>query len=58
MRYLTHGTSPESLLSILQGGLNERFSGGLFGQGTYLAEELLADFVRFFSGQRWFPWKS
>lgn len=37
--YLSHGTRPESLLAILSGGLNERFSGGLFGNGTYLAED-------------------
>ena len=29
----------EGILPILSGGLNERFSGGLFGSGTYLAEE-------------------
>lgn len=38
--YLSHGTKPESLLNILAGGLNERFSGGLFGNGTYLAEDV------------------
>lgn len=38
--YLTHGTKPESILAILSGGLNERFSGGLFGHGTYLAEDV------------------
>jgi len=38
--YLSHGMKPESLLAILSGGLNERFSGGLFGNGTYLAEDV------------------
>jgi len=37
--YLSHGSKPESILAILSGGLNERFSGGLFGNGTYLAED-------------------
>ena len=31
----------QGVLPILSGGLNERFSGGLFGNGTYLAEERL-----------------
>mmetsp|Transcript_66098 Transcript_66098/g.158113 ORF Transcript_66098/g.158113 Transcript_66098/m.158113 type:complete len:555 (+) Transcript_66098:63-1727(+) len=38
--YLSHGSKPDILLSILSGGLNERFSGGLFGQGTYFAEDV------------------
>ncbi|CAE7175802.1 NFX1-type zinc finger-containing protein 1 [Symbiodinium microadriaticum] len=38
--YLSHGTKPEVLLTILQNGLNERFSGGLFGNGTYFAEDV------------------
>jgi len=38
--YLSHGTKPESIMAILSGGLNERFSGGLFGNGTYLAEDI------------------
>lgn len=38
--YLSHGSRPESVLAILSGGLNERFSGGLFGNGTYLAEDI------------------
>jgi hypothetical protein len=38
--YLSHGSKPESVLAILSGGLNERFSGGLFGKGTYLAEDV------------------
>jgi len=37
--YLMHGTKPNVLLQALQGGLNERFSKGLFGQGTYFAED-------------------
>ena len=36
---LLHGTKPDSLLSIISGGPNERFSGGLFGNGTYFAED-------------------
>lgn len=36
--YLLHGTRPESILPIARGGLNERFSGGHFGDGSYLAE--------------------
>lgn len=38
--FLSHGTVPDSVLPILSGGLNERFSGGLFGNGTYLAEDI------------------
>jgi len=38
--YLSHGSKPESVMAILSGGLNERFSGGLFGNGTYLAEDV------------------
>ncbi|CAE7478413.1 Tnks [Symbiodinium natans] len=38
--FLSHGTAPESILPILSGGMNERFSGGLFGNGTYLAEDI------------------
>merc|ERR1712032_1375989 len=38
--YLSHGSKPEALIAILSGGLNERFSGGLFGNGTYLAEDI------------------
>eukprot|EP01062_Namystynia_karyoxenos_P066685 TRINITY_DN60609_c0_g1_i1.p1 TRINITY_DN60609_c0_g1~~TRINITY_DN60609_c0_g1_i1.p1 ORF type:complete len:1259 (+),score=354.77 TRINITY_DN60609_c0_g1_i1:92-3868(+) len=40
---LFHGTKPEHVLSILADGMNERFCGGLFGHGTYFAEN---------------PWKS
>ena len=36
---LLHCTKPDSLLSIISGGPNERFSGGLFGNGTYFAED-------------------
>jgi len=36
---LLHGTKPGSVLTLLQNGLNERFSGGLFGHGSYLAED-------------------
>lgn len=38
-KILLHGTKPELLLSILQSGLNERTSVGLFGLGLYLAED-------------------
>ena len=38
--FLTHGSKPESVLEILGGSLNERFSGGLFGAGTYFAEDI------------------
>lgn len=37
--FLLHGTKPESVKLILSSGLNERFSGGLFGHGSYLAED-------------------
>ena len=39
-KLLLHGTKPETVLPILANGLNERFCGGLFGHGTYLAEEV------------------
>jgi hypothetical protein len=32
--YLLHGTSPEVVLSLLSDGVNERFSGGIFGHGN------------------------
>lgn len=38
--YLSHGTKPETILAVMNEGLNERFSGGLFGHGTYLAEDV------------------
>jgi len=38
--YLAHGTKPETVLSVISGGLNERFSGGLFGNGSYFAEDI------------------
>lgn len=38
--YLSHGTKPDIVMSLLAGGLNERFSGGLFGHGTYFAEDV------------------
>jgi len=37
---LAHGTKPENLLSILSSGCNERYSGGIFGHGTYFAEDV------------------
>eukprot|EP00746_Dinoflagellata_sp_MGD_P126462 gnl/MRDRNA2_/MRDRNA2_61301_c0_seq2.p1 gnl/MRDRNA2_/MRDRNA2_61301_c0~~gnl/MRDRNA2_/MRDRNA2_61301_c0_seq2.p1 ORF type:complete len:608 (-),score=87.92 gnl/MRDRNA2_/MRDRNA2_61301_c0_seq2:289-2112(-) len=38
-KVLLHGTKPETLINLLQNGLSERFSGGLFGCGSYLAED-------------------
>lgn len=38
--YLSHGTKPDIVQSVMSGGLNERFSGGIFGHGTYFAEDL------------------
>ena len=39
-RVLLHGTKPDALFSILSNGPNEHFSGGLFGHGTYFAEDV------------------
>ena len=36
--WLLHGTRPDTCAAIMSGGMNERFSGGHFGSGTYLAE--------------------
>jgi len=36
---LLHGTRADSILSILHNGLNERLSGGVFGEGIYAAED-------------------
>lgn len=36
--WLLHGTRPETVVPIMSGGMNERFSDGHFGGGTYLAE--------------------
>jgi hypothetical protein len=36
---LLHGTTPDPLLGILTNGINERFSDGLFGAGSYFAED-------------------
>lgn len=36
---LWHGTKPDTVLALLRNGLNERFSGGCFGHGSYLAED-------------------
>ncbi|CAE8650392.1 unnamed protein product, partial [Polarella glacialis] len=38
--HLLHGTKPETVLNILNDGLNERYSGGIFGSGSYLAEAM------------------
>merc|ERR1711943_102355 len=38
--YLSHGTEPDAVLRIIKDGCNERLSGGLFGQGTYFAEDV------------------
>jgi hypothetical protein len=37
--FLLHGTGPATIPNIMSGGANERFSGGLFGSGTYFAED-------------------
>jgi hypothetical protein len=37
--YLLHGTKPDLLPALLNEGLNERYSSGLFGNGTYFAED-------------------
>jgi hypothetical protein len=37
--YLAHGTDPQNIMKIIQNGLNEHFSRGIFGQGSYLAED-------------------
>ena len=36
---LLHGTKPGSLFEILSSGLNERISEGIFGDGTYFADD-------------------
>jgi len=36
---LLHGTAPDTILKILSGGMNERYSGGIFGHGIYFAED-------------------
>jgi len=36
---LLHGTKPQNVRTLLTNGLNERFSGGMFGCGSYLAED-------------------
>jgi len=38
-KFLLHGTQPERVMAILNNGMNERFSGGHFGKGIYLAED-------------------
>lgn len=37
---LLHGTKPESVHNIMTHGLNERLCSGIFGHGTYLAEDV------------------
>ena len=37
--YLLHGTKSETVFDILSSGTNKNFSGGLFGEGTYFAED-------------------
>ena len=46
---LLHGTKPDIVPVICANGLNERFSGGLFGNGTYLGEDVekIDQYVRF-----------
>ncbi|CAE8686972.1 unnamed protein product [Polarella glacialis] len=36
---LVHGTEPGALAAVLSGGLNERYSSGLFGAGSYMADD-------------------
>eukprot|EP00931_Biecheleriopsis_adriatica_P019947 TRINITY_DN13450_c0_g1_i3.p1 TRINITY_DN13450_c0_g1~~TRINITY_DN13450_c0_g1_i3.p1 ORF type:complete len:615 (-),score=98.57 TRINITY_DN13450_c0_g1_i3:130-1974(-) len=36
---LLHGTKAGTVLALLRNGLDERYSGGLFGKGAYLAED-------------------
>lgn len=38
-KWFLHGTKPDFVIPILNDGLNERLSGGLFGKGIYLAED-------------------
>merc|ERR1712048_560557 len=38
-KLLAHGTKPEQIIPVLQTGMNERFCGGTFGSGCYLAED-------------------
>ena len=40
--YLMHGTKPDLILKILNGGMNERFCslGGMYGGGLYFAEDV------------------
>ena len=38
--WLLHGTKPENAVTLIQTGLNERFSNGLFGSGSYLGEQI------------------
>ena len=37
---LSHGTKPDVLLELLGNGLSDKFCGGIFGKGIYLAESL------------------
>merc|ERR1712228_457162 len=39
VRFLLHGTKAAFLRSLLASGLDEKFSDGLLGKGTYLAED-------------------
>ena len=38
--FLLHGSKPETLATMLANGVNEKFSGGLFGEGSYFADNL------------------
>jgi len=38
-RFLLHGATPHTVMSILQNGMNERYSAGHFGKGSYLTED-------------------
>ena len=37
--FLLHGTAPQTLNILFRDGVNDKFSGGLFSHGTYLAED-------------------
>ena len=37
--YLFHGTKAATMFTILSSGTNTKWGGGLFGEGTYLAED-------------------
>jgi hypothetical protein len=38
-KILLHGTRPQAIVAIVQNGLDNKMSGGMFGAGVYLAED-------------------